>query len=336
MARVTIDDLATRLGLSRASVSYALNGRPGVAEETRMRVTALAVELGWQPSVSARSLSLSRADAFGIVLSRQPEDLGAEPYYMGLLSGIESALSEAGTSLMIRFVPPDPETEAEVYRRWNAERRVDGVILTDLRVDDVRPTLLETLGLPYLVHSGRRTEAGWDFDQRPDARRVVQHLAELGHRRIAHLSGPPILLHERERRAAVAAEGAELGIEVSTIEGDYALETGRSQTAAVLRHRRPPTALVYSNDLMAVGGSAVLREGGRDDVAVVSWDDSLLCQTASPSITALQRDPYGSGRATADRLLRLTGTGRRAEAAEAEAVLARPSRLAVRGSSRPA
>ncbi len=336
MARVTIDDLATRLGLSRASVSYALNGRPGVAEETRMRVTALALELGWQPSVSARSLSMSRAEAFGIVLSRQPEELGAEPYYMGLISGIESALSEAGTSLMIRFVPPDPGAEAAVYRRWNAERRVDGVILTDLRVDDLRPALLESLGLPYLVHSGKRTEAGWDFDQRPDARRVVRHLADLGHRRIAHLSGPPILLHERERRAAVAAEAAELGIEVSIVEGDYALATGRTRTAALLRRRRPPTALVYSNDLMAVGGSAVLREAARTDVAVVSWDDSLLCQTASPGITALQRDPYGTGRASAERLLRLTGTGRRGETAEAEPARPRPSRLAVRGTSRPA
>ena len=66
MERVTIDDLAARLGLSRASVSYALNGRPGVGEQTRTRVTELARELGWQPSVSARSLSRSRADAFGI------------------------------------------------------------------------------------------------------------------------------------------------------------------------------------------------------------------------------------------------------------------------------
>lgn len=337
MARVTIDDLATRLGLSRASVSYALNGRPGVGEETRMRVTALALELGWQPSVSARSLSRSRADAFGIVLSRQPEDLGSEPYYMGLISGIESALSEGGTSLMIRFVPPDPDAESAVYRRWNAERRVDGVILTDLRIDDARPTLLEELGLPYLVHGGRRSEDGWQFDQRADARLLVEHLAGLGHTEIAHVSGPSVFLHERERRTAVSAEAEQHGMRVITIEGDYSLSGAKAQTAALCRRRRPPTAVIYSNDLMAVGGAGALQGAGRDRVAVVSWDDSLLCQTVSPGITALQRDPYGAGRYSAARLMRLAEAGSRHRNGDSPpAARPGPSRLVIRESSRPA
>ncbi|MBO0811108.1 MAG: LacI family DNA-binding transcriptional regulator [Microlunatus sp.] len=331
MERVTIDDLAARLGLSRASVSYALNGRPGVAEETRVRVLDLARELGWQPSVSARSLSRSRADAFGIVLNRRPEDLGSEPYYMGLLSGIESRLSDAGTSLMIRFVT-NVDSEAAVYRRWTAERRVDGVILTDLRIDDPRPALLEELSLPYLVHSGQLTERGWHFDNDREAAILVDHLAELGHTRIAHISGPTSLLHETERRQAVLVDAEEHHMKAVIVEGDYSLDGAHDLTAGLLRRRAAPTAIIYSNDLMAVGGLSAVREAGRDGVSIVSWDDSLLCRTASPGITALQRDPYQAGLRTATKLLE---TVRKPGDAAIYPVEARPSHLVVRESSHP-
>lgn len=332
MERVTIDHLAARLGLSRASVSYALNGRPGVGEETRVRVLELARELGWQPSVSARSLSRSRADAFGIVLNRRPEDLGSEPFYMGLLSGIESALSDAGTSLMIRFVP-DVESEAAVYRRWTAERRVDGVILTDLRLQDPRPALLDELSLPYLIHSGHLTEKGWHFDNDHEAVILVDHLAELGHTRIAHISGPTDLVHEVERRDAVRAGAQRHGMVAVSVEGDYSLDRAHDLTAELLLRPGAPTAIIYSNDLMAVGGLTALREAGRDCVCVVSWDDSLLCQTAWPGITALQRNPYHAGLRTARQLLESV---RKPGDAPVVPVPPKPSRIVVRDSSRKA
>jgi len=331
MERVTIDDLAARLGLSRASVSYALNGRPGVAEETRTRVLELADELGWQPSVSARSLSRSRADAVGLVLIRSPEELGSEPYYMGLLSGIESALSDAGRSLMIRFVP-DVKSEADVYRRWTAERRVDGVILTDLRLDDPRPALLNDLALPYLVHNGRLTERGWHFENDREARLLVDHLAGLGHSRIAHISGPIDLVHEVERREGIRLGAEEHGMTAVSVVGDYSLDRSHDLTGELMRQQDGLTALIYSSDLMAVGGQAALRQLGRDDVAVVSWDDSLLCRSARPGITALQRDPYQAGLRTATELLEAV---RRPGDAELYLVEPKPSHLAVRESSRP-
>jgi DNA-binding LacI/PurR family transcriptional regulator len=330
MERVTIDDLAARLGLSRASVSYALNGRPGVAEETRMRVLALAKELGWQPSVSARSLSRSRADAFGMVLIRRPEDLGTEPYYMALMSGIESALSDAGASLMIRFVT-DVDSEAGVYRRWTAERRVDGVILTDLRLEDPRPALLEGLSLPYLVHSGELTERGWHFDNDVEALILVDHLAALGHSRIAHIGGPMDLVHEVERRQAVQQGAARHGMSSVTVEGGYSLDRAHDLTAELIGGRDAPTAFIYSSDLMAIGGQAALQQAGRDDVSVVSWDDSMLCRAARPGITALQRDPYQAGLRTATQLLE---TVRRPGDAAVRPVVPHPSHLVVRDSSR--
>lgn len=307
MVRVTIDDIAERLGLSRAAVSYALNGQPGVSETTRSRVHALAVELGWQPSVSARSLSRSRADAIGLVLARPAEEVGSEPYYIGLLAGIEAATSAAGVALVLRFVP-DQRAEIDAYRRWHAERRVDGVLLVDLRLDDARPAALDRLGLPYFVHGGRRGDDGWQFDAQLEAALLVEHLAGLGHRRIAHVSGPVGLVHESQRISGLDRESVALGVEVVHAEADYTFEGAEAATERVLREPVQPTAFVYSSDLMAVGGAALLRARGRSGAAVAAWDDSVLCRTAAPSITALDRHPVEAGRRSAQILLdRLAG-----------------------------
>jgi DNA-binding LacI/PurR family transcriptional regulator len=327
MPRVTIEVLAERLGLSTASVSYALNGLPGVSDATRSRVLALAEELGWRPNVGARSLSRARADAVGLLLPRGPEDVGAEPYYMALLAGIESGLAEADTALMLRFVPGVDGADLTIYRQWHAERRVDGVFLTDLRFDDPRPALLERLGLPYLVHGGRRADSGWRFGQEQEAQLLVAHLAQLGHRSLLHVAGPGALVHEEERHRAVEAACAAAGIALTTIDADYTHSGAAAAVLAALHHGTTATAVLCSNDPMAVGALMALRELGLERrTALVSWDDSVLCETASPAITAVQRRPYDAGRTSARLLL----AGLRGEAPEPDPV---PFRLVVRETS---
>lgn len=308
MVRVTIDDLATRLGLSRAAVSYALNGQPGVSAPTRDRVVALATELGWQPTVSARSLSRSRADALGLVLASPTSDTGGEPYYLSLLAGIEAEASEVGVSLLLRFVNADSGDDRDVYRRWAAERRVDGVLMVNVRIGDDRPQLFQSLNLPYFPVGGRVGTSPNDDDfPVEEAALLVEHLAERGHRSIAHLSGPHAYLHEIDRSTAVLAEAARLGLRAVTLEGDYSFESGRAGTAALLAGDAPPTAILYSNDLMALGGSIEVR-GTAPGIGVASWDDSVLCRTAVPTITALDRDPYVTGRRATQKLLERIGT----------------------------
>ena len=330
MARVTIEVLAERLGLSTASVSYALNGLPGVSDATRSRVLALAEELGWRPNVGARSLSRARADAVGLLLPRGPEDVGAEPYYMALLAGIESGLAEADTALMLRFVPGRDDADLRVYRQWHAEHRVDGVFLTDLRFDDPRPALLEGLGLPYLVHGGRRADTGWRFGQEEEASLLVRHLAQLGHRSLLHVAGPPVLVHEVERIRAVAAACGDAGIALETATTDYTHAGAAAAVRTAFTPVSPATAVICSNDPMAVGALSALRSLGLDRrTALVSWDDSVLCETATPSITAVQRRPYDAGRASARLLL----AGLRGEAPAAEPI---HFRLVIRETSVPA
>ncbi|MBO0901457.1 LacI family DNA-binding transcriptional regulator [Cellulomonas sp. zg-ZUI222] len=334
--RVTIGDLAQRLGLSKASVSYALNGRPGVSAETRARVLALARELQWYPSSSARTLSGARTGVVGLVLSRDPDLLGTEPYYMLVLSGIESALIEAEYGLLLRMVGTEPGRDLAVYERWAGERRVDGVMLFDQRRDDPRIPLVRHLGLPAVLNGAAEPGAALPAvvpDEHGDADRVVEHLRDLGHRRIVHLAGPSGLLHEQRRDQLVRAAADRTGIVVETVEGDYTMGTAERLTTERLQHGPGPTAWVASNDVMALGVVRAAARAGVDvpgRMSVVSWDDSLLCEIGAPPITALDRHPRDFGRRCAQALLAvIAGT-------PDEDTGPRPSELRVRASTGPA
>lgn len=343
--KVTISDLAHRLGISKASVSYALNGQPGVSDSTRARVLALAGALGWYPSSSARALSQSRSEAVGIVLYRDPEQIGTEPFYMSILAGIEAVLGAHDMSLLLRMVDPgtvpDPSTrDLGVYERWAGERRVDGVILFDHVRNDPRPPLLDRFGMPY-VRLGAGTEvlpsprnSNVTVSQSADAATVVEALHARGHRRIAFVSGPVELLHEERKVAAITAHAARLGMTVALSPSDYSADDGGLATIALMAGLVPgspefPTAIVYGNDLMAVGGLQALRRLNLSvpaQTSVVSWDDSILCRLSSPGVAALGRNVSDLGRNSAMLLMDLIAGH------EPRTLEAGPGVLQVRGS----
>src|SRR4051794_19608603 len=144
--RPTIADIARRAGVSKGAVSYALNGQPGVSETTRQRILAIAEEIGFNPNSAARALSGAAASAVGLALRRPARILGVEPFFMELISGVEAELSARSYALTLQIVAT-AQDEIALYRRWWGERRVDGVLICDLRVDDPRIPALEKLQL---------------------------------------------------------------------------------------------------------------------------------------------------------------------------------------------
>jgi len=331
--RATIADIAKRAGLSKGAVSYALNGQPGVSESTRRRVLALAAELGWRPNSAARALSASRAGAFGLVLARPASTLGVEPFFMKLISGMETTLAARSIALQLQVVA-DHEAEMAAYRRWWAERRVDGIFLVDLRLDDQRVPVLEELGLPAVVIGGPghhgRLPAVWSDDAAAMAM-VVEYLTALGHRRIARVAGLPGLLHTELRSEAFDQVARRLGLEWAvTVTTDYSAEEGGHTTRRLLGGATRPTAILYDNDVMAVAGLSVAHEMGVDvprDLSIVAWDDSVLCEIVHPALTALSRDITAYGAHAAERLFELVESGTVSDFEDAM------PRLATRGST---
>jgi DNA-binding LacI/PurR family transcriptional regulator len=304
--RPTIGDIAQRAGVSKVAVSYALNDRPGVSEATRAMIKSIAAEIGWQPNSAARALNGGQARSIGMAVARPARILAMEPFFMELISGIENELSPHSCAIMLQVVE-DHDQESEVYRRWWGERRVDGIILVDLHVDDQRIPELESLDMPAVVvgnpgGSGSLT-AVWS-DDTAAIRETVYYLHALGHRRIARVAGLPALLHTQIRDKAFTTVCDDLTIEYSITHTDYTAEEGAYATRRPLSSPAPPTAIIYDNDIMAVAGLSVAQEMRLDvpgDLSIIAWDDSPFSRAVRPALTSLTRDipAYGAHAARA-------------------------------------
>ncbi|RKS71442.1 DNA-binding LacI/PurR family transcriptional regulator [Motilibacter peucedani] len=334
--RVTIADVAAQAGVSKGAVSFALNDRPGLADDTRARILEVADELGWRPSSRARALSTSRALALGLVLARPPELLGADPFFPAFIAGVETVLSQRGQALVLQVVP-DLEAEAEGYRRLVSDGRVDGVFLLDLRVHEPRVQLLESLGLPAVTLNKPDSPSSFPAvcsDSESGIRRAVEHLLALGHRRVAHVAGPDEFAHAARRRAGWESALAEACVPPGpVVVCDFSAEGGARATRELLALADPPTAVVYANDVMAIAGLAVAAELGvkvPDELSVVGYDDTLLAAHVHPPLTTVSVDALAWGAQAAQTLLTYL------EHHAADDVLLPPATLVVRGSTGPA
>ena len=309
--RPTIADIAREAGVSKGAVSYALNGQPGVSEATRERILAIADRAGFRASTAARALAGAPAKVVGLALQRPASMLGVEPFFMELISGLEAELSLHSYALLLQMVSSEQDdAEIDVYRQWWNERRVDGVLICDVRADDRRVSAVQEMGLPAVVVgppvAGGPLASIWS-DDALSMTEAVEYLAGLGHRRIARVAGIEHLAHTATRTTAFEAACERLGVvAVKTVWTDYSGEAGASATRELLAARTPPTAVIYDNDVMAVAGLATAQEMGRDvpaDLSIVAWDDSAVCPLVHPPLTALSRDIVGYGTHAARLLL---------------------------------
>ncbi|MEV7083963.1 LacI family DNA-binding transcriptional regulator [Streptomyces sp. NPDC093516] len=315
--RVTIKDVAARAGVSKGAVSLAFNHKPGLSEATRERIFRAARELGWAPSLTARTLAGSRVDVVGLAVCRPARMLGLEPWYMEFVSGVESVLAEHSCSLLLRLVRSLDE-EVGVQEAWWRGRQVGGSILVDFRADDPRVGLVQRLGLPAVAVGHPSLTGGLTSVWTDDASAVteaVRYLAALGHRRIARVGGAADLGHTSIRTAAFDEAAGSLALagawQVAT---DFSGDAGARATRSLLAAAPPdrPTAIVYDNDIMAVAGLSVAAEMGLrvpQDVSLLAWDDSQLCRLTHPTLSAMSHDVHGFGAEVARTLFSVIAGG---------------------------
>lgn len=311
-SRPTIGDVARLAGVSKSSVSFVVNDRPGVGTDARERILRAMAELGWQPSARARALSSSRAMALGFVVRRNAELLSTDPFFAQFLAGLEAGLAPRGYALVLQVVEDD-ESERRAYQNLATEGRVDGVLLSDLRTDDPRLALVTELGLPTLLvghHPAPGTHAQLALDDTLGVSRAVQHLISLGHRSIGHVGGTRDYQHTRVRFDAWHSALTSAGLVPGPFaEGDYTAAAGARATHALLDLAEPPTAIVYGNDLMAIAGMNSASTRGLvvpDDLSVVGFDDVPLAPYISPALTTVRHDVLAWGRAAAAALVAVT------------------------------
>ncbi|WP_150308805.1 LacI family DNA-binding transcriptional regulator [Planctomonas psychrotolerans] len=311
----TIADVARSAGVSKGLVSFALNDRPGVSPETRSRILSVAEDLGWQPSLRARALSTRTAYALGLVIAREPDVIGVDPFFSAVIAGIERVLAPEGRVLVLSVVA-DPSEEIATYRNFARDSRVDGVFLTDLRYDDPRIPLLGELGIPAVTFGRPGCPSPFPavvLDDTEGIESVVRHLIDLGHRRIAHVGGSAQLLHGARRRDAFLAATRAAGIpDAQVLETDFSAAAGAAAARVLLSQPEPPTAILFANDPMAIAGLSVAHERGvrvPEDLSISGFDGSDMSRYVYPTLTTVSSDAVAWGSAAAQTLLESIASG---------------------------
>jgi LacI family transcriptional regulator, repressor for deo operon, udp, cdd, tsx, nupC, and nupG len=307
-ASIRISDVAAAAGVSKALVSYALNGRSGVGEATRAHIIEVARTMGWTPSLRGRSLSVSRAYAIGLVFQTNPEFLASDLYFTSLMAGIQSVL--ASSYSLVTEVVATIQAEHSAYQRLARDGRVDGFVVVGPTRMDKRYELLTDIGMPFVslgLPPAKTTMPVMVYDSAEAIADVVAHLASFGHRHIAQVTGPRDSGPSINRRKLYQAELRKHGIaDTWWVASDYTAAGGRRETERLLDAPRPPTAIIYSNDMMAIAGmSVVFARGLRvpEDVSIVGWDDFAVSQYLHPSLSTVGQHPYEDGQQAATVLL---------------------------------
>jgi LacI family transcriptional regulator len=295
--RVTIADLARRSGVSKGTVSRALNGYEDVSPATRARIAALARELGYEPDAPARSLRTRRSLLVAAYLGRCGED-ASHPFFRPVLAGLSARLRATGYGLMV--------VEGTADLRHVRRGGIDGAVLMSVDTDDPLVAALAAAGIPAVgVDVGLPAHVA--SDNRGGTAMAVRHLAQLGHRRIAAIAGNQRTLAGRERlegyRAGLTAAGLAYDPALVAV-GDFSATSGEAAAAQLLP--AAPTAIVAASDLMAVGATRALVAAGvriPEEMAIVGFDDLPLATLVRPELTTVRQDAARIGAAAADAVL---------------------------------
>jgi DNA-binding LacI/PurR family transcriptional regulator len=306
--RITLRDVAQYVGVSITTVSNVVRDWPYVADETRTKVQRAIVELGYSPHPIAQSLRTGTMQTIGFIVP----DL-ANPYFASMVSVAEDVARDQQYTVIVFNSHEDEATEAECIRRAN-NRMVDGILISQVAEAKHTTERLKALSVP-VVSIDRIPD---DFDGASctlnnfrAAEMATQHLAALGHQRIAHIGGPTSAAPGRDRSngylEALQQNGLDYHRTVYTRAG-WGCNGGYAAMRQLLDDSIRPTAVFASNDRVAIGAFHAINDAGLrvpDDISVVGVDDIEVSEHITPPLTTVRQPLLDMARAGIDLLLTL-------------------------------
>lgn len=311
--RATLDDVATAVGVSKATVSKALNGRTDISPLTRERVLAAVSELDYRATTLPPPVPSRRVVA--VVF-----DLPASPYIMGVLQGALTEATDSQVDLLTRLAPErTSRMHRSVARDWVAAQRASGVVgiigLT-LSAPDGLIEAASDANLPFIMvdpvdtRHDRMVSVG--SSNWTGARTAAEHLIGLGHRRIAWIGGPEASDAARDRRLGyqAALDSAGVAPDPALIRsGPFAVTNGIENARALLTSEHPPTAIMAANDEIAVGVLTVAHELGihvPQALSVTGFDDTPQAAWTTPPLTTVHQNLDGMGAMAVQTILTMS------------------------------
>jgi DNA-binding LacI/PurR family transcriptional regulator len=308
--------VATKAGVSLATVSHVLNHTRYVAPETVNRVLHAARELNYYQNIHARRLAQSRSDLVGFVLSEI-----ANPFFGEIINSFEKAASERGFDVLLCNTEYSPARIGAIMRKLITNKVWGAAVMTStLEASAVKELVAQ--GIAVVLHNQgyvHKYISDIRVDYLESISRAVDHLLAQGHRSFAIICGPPTIRSAAVVRDAfvkvLAARGLQAG---ETVESNYKADGGASAVRSLLARRPLPTALLCGNDLIAVGAMSVLEEAGvrvPEDISVLGCDDIFFSRLSRPPLTTIHVPREKLGKLAFEALERIrkskSGRGRR-------------------------
>lgn len=309
-----IDQIATDLNISSASVSRALNDRPGVSQALRTKVLDRARELNYTSSITARGLATSQTFTLGFFVREKP-DLFAEtdPFYGPVLRGIEQVLAASDYHAAIGVLTTDILSDPNAFR-FVRERRIDGMLLAgpDIPTDFILAML--TADTPVVLVDNKLAHAAVNCvhaDDEGGGYAAARHLIDLGHRQIGAISGPLSWYSNARRVSGIQAALSEAGLAPYILHAERTtIESGEAAARKLLTAHPRLTAIAAVNDAMALGAIRAARQMGRrvpDDLSVTGFDNIEWATLNDPPLTTIHVPKSQLGQEAAKRLLSMLG-----------------------------
>jgi LacI family transcriptional regulator len=307
---VTIKDVARESGVNVSTVSRALNGEYGVHAETREMVAAVARRLGYRPNRVARGLVTGRSQTLALVVSDIRNHFFAE-----VARGAEDAANRAGLDLLLCNSDLDPEKQMR-YLQSLQEKRVDGILINSVSVlSRSQQEQIARMGIPLVLlnrAAPRSVFSTCRSDNAGGGRLAGEYLARLGHRHIAHLTGPRHHgnMTDRLKGFARALAAGPHAIAPVVLHGKNNINGGYEMTRQLLASHPEVTAIFAASDTMAFGAIRALGEAGLrvpGDISVIGFDDIELTGIVNPPLTTIHQPKYELGEAAVEILLRQAG-----------------------------
>jgi DNA-binding LacI/PurR family transcriptional regulator len=302
--RPTLESVAARAGVSRATASRVLNGSSRVSMAARDAVLRAADDLAYTVNRAARSLVTRRSDSIAFLVAENEDRMFRDPYFLGVLRGAQAEAASAGMQLV--FVIAASPGETKQFTHFVSGGHVDGVLLVSLHGDDELAERLEELGVPTVIN-GRpfRDDVplySVDSDNVDGGRRATEVLVTRGATKIATITGPLDMGVGQDRlagyRAALTAAGHRFRRSL-VAEGDFTVAGGAAAMDKLLGSAPDLDAVFAASDLTALGAMRTLAAHGRrvpDDVAVVGFDDVREAQLTNPALTTVRQPVAEVGR----------------------------------------
>lgn len=307
----TLEDVAARAGVSRATASRVINADPRVREASRVAVSTAVAELGYRPNRAARRLVTRTADSIAVVVPESDERVFSDPFFSGTLKGVTRAVGSLPMQVvLVMGNPDDGDHRMERYLRGG---HTDGaIVVSHHQNDNLWRVLAETrlpsvfLGRPY-AEEARVPYV--DVDNAAGAELAARHLIERGCRRIGTVTGPLDMSAGQDRLHGWQRALHDSGLGASLVEhGDFTASGGAAATRRLLERCPDLDGLFIASDQMAVSAIAELGVAGRrvpDDVAVVGYDDSPAATMSRPALTTVVNPIAEMASCAVDLLLRV-------------------------------